>query len=344
MDFSPLSKPLDHRFPSRLLTIDSHTAGEPTRLIFGHENLPGETMAEKRRHLMNNCDHIRCLMTREPRGHLNIFAALFTKPVSDNADFGLIYMDAKRYPFLCGHAVIGAVTTTIELGIIPAEDGIKPMIVDTPSGKVHAAATVKDTLVKEVSIEMVPAFVGPTDCHVTMADGATVTVDLVCVGGYFAMVDVSELGMSLKQENHRRLIGLGMDIIEKANEQLVITHPTRPDVSTVDVVEFYDSRHHVAKQGSSIVILGEGHMDRSPCGTGTTAKMTLFHHRKLLDLNQPYTNTSPLGSEFKGRLIKKSAVGTVEAVVAEITGSAYLTGRHEFVVDPRDPFPRGYIL
>ena len=253
-------------------------------------------------------------------------------------------MDAKRYPFLCGHAVIGAVTTTIELGIIPADDGLKPVTVDTPSGQVHASATVTKGLVDEVSIEMVPAFVGSTDCRLTMNNGKHIIVDLVCVGGYFAMVDVAGLNLPLNNEHHRQLIGLGMEIIEKANEQLVITHPTRIDVRTVDVVEFYDSRHDVNTPGSSIVILGEGHMDRSPCGTGTTAKMTLFHHKGLLPLTQQYINTSPLGTTFKGRLIKKTTIGEVEAVVAEITGSAYLTGRHEFVVDPRDPFPKGYLL
>ncbi len=344
MNFSRVAETLSHRFTKRLVTIDSHTAGEPTRLIFGHENLPGESMADRRRYLMEKMDHIRCLMTREPRGHRNIFAALFTESATAKADFGLIYMDAKRYPYLCGHAVIGAVMTVIELGIMPVEDGIQPMTVDTPSGPVKAAATVKKGLVESVTIEMVPAFVGQTGCLLDLGKFGSIEVDLVCVGGYFAMVDVAGIDVSLNPENQKKLIDLGMAIIDAANRQMTIAHPTRIDVRTVDVVEFYDTRQDKNTPGNSIVVLGEGHMDRSPCGTGTTAKMTLFHHKGLLSLNEVYINTSPLGTTFEGKLIKKTRVGNIEAVVAEITGSAYITGRHEFVIDPRDPFPNGYLL
>ena len=356
MNFSRMAEKLAHRFPSRIVTIDSHTAGEPTRLILGHENLPGRSMADKRLHLMENLDHIRLLMTREPRGHRNIFAALFTEPVTTGADFGLIYMDAKRYPYLCGHAVIGAVMTVIEMGMIPANEGIHPMIVDTPSGQVRAAATVNAGKVESVTIEMVPAFVQQTGCRLDLdemgdSDGmgdsdemGRIEVDLVCVGGFFAMVDVAQLGISLARENHGQLIEMGMAIIDAANRQLTINHPVRSDIQTVDVTEFYDTNSDENRHGRSVVIFGESHIDRSPCGTGTTAKMTLFHHKGLLDLNQPYINTSPLGTTFKGQLIEKTRVGDIEAVVAEITGSAYITGVHEFVIDPRDPFPDGYLL
>lgn len=344
MNFTRMAESLEHRFPSRLVTIDSHTAGEPTRLIFGHETLPGQSMAEKRIHLMENMDHIRLLMTWEPRGHRNIFAALFTEPVTPGADFGLIYMDAKRYPYLCGHAVIGAVMTVIEMGITPAKEGNHPMIVDTPSGQVRAAATVHGGNVESVAIEMVPAFVGQTGCSLDLGEMGRIEVDLVCVGGFFAMVDVAQLGVSLTPKNHKRLVDMGMTIIDAANRQLEIRHPLRSDVRTVDVTEFYDSKSDEYTHGKSMVIFGEGHLDRSPCGTGTTAKMTLFHHKGLLDLKQSYVNTSPLGTTFKGQLIEKTRVGDIEAVVAEIIGSAYITGIHEFVIDPRDPFPNGYLL
>ena len=344
MNTSLITKALSNRFSSRTVTIDSHTAGEPTRLIFGHEKLPGRSMVDKRLYVMENLDHIRLLMTREPRGHRNIFAALFTEPATTGADFGLIYMDARRYPYLCGHAVIGAVTTVIEMGLIPASEGIHPMIVDTPSGPVRAAATVKAGKVKSVTIEMVPAFVRQTGCPLNLDKMGRIEVDLVCVGGFFAMVDIARLEISLGQENHEQLIDMGMAIIDAANRQLTINHPLRSDIRTVDVTEFYDTKSDEHMHGSSVVVFGEGHIDRSPCGTGTTAKMALFHHKGLLGFNQPYINTSPLGTTFKGMLIKKTRIGNIEAVVAEITGSAYITGVHEFVIDPRDPFPDGYLL
>ena len=253
-------------------------------------------------------------------------------------------MDAKRYPYLCGHAVIGAVMTVIEMGIMPTGEGKQAMTVDTPSGQVHAVATVKAGKVESVTIEMVPAFVRQTGCPLDLGEMGRIEVDLVCVGGFFAVVDVAQLGISLGRENHKQLTELGMAVIDAANRQLTISHPLRSDIRTVDVTEFYDTNSDENMHGRSVVVFGEGHIDRSPCGTGTTAKMTLFHHKGLLDLNQTYINTSPLGTTFKGRLIEKARIGDMEAVVAEITGSAYITGMHAFVIDPRDPFPNGYLL
>jgi len=251
-----MAEKLAHQFPSRIVTIDSHTAGEPTRLILGHEKLPGRSMADKRLHLMENLDHIRLLMTREPRGHRNIFAALFTEPATTGADFGLIYMDAKRYPYLCGHAVIGAVMTVIEMEIMPAREGVHPMIVDTPSGQVRAAATINAGKVESVTIEMVPAFVQQTGCRLDLDEMGQIEVDLVCVGGFFAMVDVTQLEISLARENHKQLIDMGMTIIDAANRQLTVSHPLRSDVRTVDVTEFYNSNGDENMHGNSVVIFG----------------------------------------------------------------------------------------
>ncbi len=158
------------------------------------------------------------------------------------------------------------------------------------------------------------------------------------------MVSSNQIGLDLIPSNSPRLIELGMNLIDAANQQLDVRHPTRAEVNTVDVTEFYDPANDTQGIGKSMVIYGEEHMDRSPCGTGTAAKMTLLHHQGKISLNDTFTNTSPLGTKFQGRLVEKVQLGDTVAVVAEIRGSAHVTGVHEFIVDPRDSFQEGYLL
>ncbi len=345
MHFTTAAKTLGERFASRIKTIDSHTAGETTSLVIGMQaDIPGDTMQAKRNFFIENCDAIRKLLTYEPRGLGEVFVAVVTEPVTRKAEFGLIFMDAHRYPYLCGHATIGAVTTLIETGLLAAGEGALTVVVDTPSGPLAARATVEKGRVLSVAINMVPSFVQATDCNLYLPDPGNISISLVCVGGFFAMVPVEQLGLQIIPENRRRFIQLGMEIIAAANEQLAVRHPTRPEVKTVDVTEFYNSGTPADKRHTGIVIYGESHMDRSPCGTGTAAKMTLLHHFGQLQINEPYLNTGPLGTVFQGRLVEETRVGNAPAVVAEIKGRAHITGWHEFVLASDDPFPEGFRL
>jgi proline racemase len=340
-----LTAVLKENHPSRIISIDSHTAGEPTRLIIeGIDPLPGKTMKEKRLAFMEKYDHIRRLLTRETRGHRGMFAALLTEPVTKGAHFGLIYMDPRRLPFLCGHATMGAVTTLIAAGEIAATGDRVPVVVDTPSGPMETTAFMRDGGVESVAIRMVPSFVYRDNEKLEHSDVGAISVATVCVGGFFVMVSADEIPLDWVPENRPRFVDLGMKLIDAANRQLTVRHPTRPEVNTVDVVEFYDPAGDDRGKGRSMVVYGESHLDRSPCGTGTAAKMTLLHHQGRLKLQEPFVNRSPLGTQFQGRLVEKRPLGNIEAVVAEIRGSAYLTGIHEFILDPRDPFQKGYLL
>jgi len=332
-------------FGQPFTTIDSHTAGEPTRLIIdGIPNIPGETMQDKRFYFQQNLDHIRKRLTREPCGHLGMFTAAVTKPVSPGAQFGLIYMDSRRYPFLCGHGTIGAVTTLIDIGQIQLNDGKSIITVDTPSGPLKVNVQTKNNRTESVTLNMVPSFVHKTDQVITLLNSTKITTELVCVGGFFVMVNARQLEFELIPENSTALIELGMSIIDLANRQLSVEHPERPEVKTVDVVEFYENQADQAGHYKSIVIYGESHMDRSPCGTGTTAKMTLLHHLGQLQIGEDYISAGPLGTTFTGRLVVETTIGTQEGVIAQITGNAHITGFHRFIVDNRDPFPEGYLI
>jgi proline racemase len=332
------------RYPDRIVTIDSHTQGEPTRLLIsGADTLPGSTMKDKRNAFESHYDHVRMRLTREPRGHRGIMAAVVTEPVSPEGKFGLFYMDARRYPYLCGHATIGAVTTLIEAGALDAEDGDTVITVDTPSGPLDAHTRIRYGRVESVAIDMVPSFVFDTGRELEIAGFGKVPVDLVCVGGFFAMVSARSVGIDLVPENSHRLIPLGMEVIAAANQAFGVYHPERPEVNTVDVTEFYDEDPE-AGTGKSVVIYGESHMDRSPCGTGTTAKMTLLHHRGKLAPGQVYKNASPLGTVFEGRIVKTLSIGEFGAIVGQVRGNAQITGYHQFVLDANDPFPKGFLL
>ncbi len=345
MDARRIIERLRSTFPFRLTSIDSHTAGEPTRLIIGGiDPIPGATMKAKREYLTNHLDHIRRLLTREPRGHRGIMAALLTEPVTDGAEFGLIFMDARRYPFLCGHATIGAICALNEAGVLVLEHSDTTIIVDTPSGPMETTALVQNGKIESVAIKMVPSFVYGADQMLNLPGVGSILTDTVCVGGFFIMISTEQINLDLTPENSSALIKTGMALIDAANQQLSVRHPTRPEVKTVDVVEFYDHSRHSENRGSNIVVYGESHMDRSPCGTGTAATMTLLHHNRQLPVGQLFINQSLLGTTFEGRVVAETRVGDLKAVVTEIRGSAQITGMHEFVVDPQDPFPEGFLL
>lgn len=331
-------------FPDRIVTIDSHTQGEPTRLLVGGiPALPGNSIKDKRKYFESRLDHIRMLLTREPRGHRGIMAAVVTEPVSPDGHFGLFYMDARRYLHLCGHATIGAVVSLIELGALSAGDGESVITIDTPSGPMGAHTRIKDGRVDSVAIEMVPSFVFDMGREININGFNKIKVDLVCVGGFFAMLEAGSIGIELIPENSRPLIKLGMDVIEAANQTLRVYHPQRPEVKTVDAVEFYTEDPEKG-HGKSVVIYGESHMDRSPCGTGTTAKMTLLHHKGKLGPGQVYKSAGTLDTVFEGQILKTTSIGEFSGIVGQVRGNAWVTGFHQFIVDSRDPFQKGFLI
>jgi proline racemase len=333
-------------FPAGITTVDSHTAGEYTRLVVhGTGPIEGTTMAQKREFFIKHLDSQRRLLTREPRGNRDVVVAVTTDAVTSEASFGLIYMDACRYPYLCGHATIGAVTTLLETGLVkarPDEHGLAKIVVDTPSGPMATKARIKNNRVVSVSFTSVPCFVFAKDITLDLPSSGSLNIDLVCAGGFFAMVNLDQPFFYRKLPTNQQLISMGMEITNNACQKLNVFHPLRPEVSSIDVTEFY--RHTQNLHGQSMVIYGESHMDRSPCGTGTAAKMALLHNKGLVQAQTFYTNKGPLGTEFKAKITQETRIGNYPAVQVEITGRAHITGLHHFVLDDQDPFPEGFLL
>jgi proline racemase len=359
-----------HRhFPNSILAIDSHVGGEPARLVVGGlPPIPGQTVNDKRLYLSENLDEVRLRLTREPRGHRDMFASILTEPESDAAAFGLVYMDARRYPYLCGHATMAAVSALIELGLIEVQLPETHVVVDTPSGPWRTTARVRErpasplrqntsgddpcrepgrpagVVVDSVTIRPEVAFAYLLDQPLDVPGLGRIQVDVSFTGGFFVMVPIDQIGLELKPENAPRLASLGMSIMDAASVQLSVRHPQRPYINTIDVVEFFDSTEHANGRGKNFVVFGEGHVDRSPCGTGTCAKMALLHRRGELALGQPFVNQGLMGTTFNARVVRETSVADLPAIIPEVSGTAYLTGLHRFVLAPGDPFPEGFLL
>ncbi|MCF6096993.1 proline racemase [Thermovorax subterraneus] len=333
------------RFGKLIIAVDSHTMGEPTRVVVGGiPHIPGKTMAEKKEYLEKNMDHIRTALMHEPRGHRDMFGSIITAPVNQEADFGIIFMDGGGYLNMCGHGSIGAVTVAIETGMVKAVTPVTHVKLDTPAGLVEARAEVEDNVVKSVTVRNVPAFLYEADVKIDVPELGQITADIAFGGSFFAIVDAKQLGIKIEPSNVDDLIKAGMAIKRAANKQIKVQHPEKEHIKTIDLVEIYDDTENPNAHLKNVVIFGDGQADRSPCGTGTCAKMATLYAKGKLDLGQDFLYESIIGTVFKGRLIGATKVGPFDAVIPEITGNAYITGFNQFVIDPDDPVKYGFLL
>jgi proline racemase len=336
-------------FAKVISTIDSHTAGECTRLVTsGLPPLRGATMAEKL------ADAERCLpwaprfLLLEPRGHKDMFGAMLTAPCSPDADIGVVFMDNQGYEPMCGHAVIGAVTTMLETGVLPKQEPETHVTLDTPSGLVRALARIERGHVTSVSFQNVPSFVYRSDVALDVPGIGEMVIDVVFGGLFFVFVDARQLALDLVPANAGRLADLGMRILEVANERIDVEHPDLPHIDRIIDLRFYREPGTNGADSRNVVILGDHMVDRSPCGTGTSAETALRHAQGRLGIGESFVTESIIGTRFRGELVAETEVGSgnayFPAVIPRITGSAILTGFHRFVLDPGDPFPEGFQL
>ncbi|MFO7743410.1 MAG: proline racemase family protein [Anaerolineae bacterium] len=329
--------------------MDSHTAGECTRLVTsGLLPIPGDTMAEKLAYAEDQLRWVPGFLLLEPRGHKDMFGAILTPPCSPEADVGAVFMDNQGYEPMCGHAVIGTATTVLETGMVPMSEPETLVSLHTPSGLVRAYARIEDGRVMSVSFENVPAFVYRSDLRLRIPGVGTLTVDVVFGGLFFVFVDARQLTIDLVPANAARLADLGMRILEVANREVEVRHPELSHIDRIIDVRFYVDPGPDGTDSRNVVILGDHMIDRSPCGTGTSAEAALRHAQGRLEVGGSFVTESIIGTRFTGRILAETTVGSgaesFPAVVPRITGSAHLTGFHQFVLDGGDPFPQGFRL
>ena len=337
-------------------TVDSHTAGECTRLVTGGlPPIPGKTVAEKLAYVEDHLPWVPGFLLLEPRGHKDMFGAILVPPCSPEADIGVLFMDNQGYEPMCGHAVIGTVTTVLEMGMFEMSDPETCIVLDTPSGLVRAYAQTVEGRVGSVSFENVPAFVYRSDLVLSVPEvgdvrGRTINVraDIVFGGLFFVFVDARGIEIELVPENAARLADLGMRILTVANEHVAVRHPDLPHIDRIIDLRFYVEPGGDGADSRNVVILGDHMVDRSPCGTGTSAETALRYARGRLRLGESFVTESIIGTRFTGQAVAETQVGNgtevFPAVVPRITGRAYVTGFHRFALDPEDPFPEGFRL
>lgn len=334
---------------SKMFTaIDMHTAGEAARLIVsGVHKFPGKTMADKKEYLKTQRDDIRKTLMLEPRGHSDMFGAFICEPVNEEADYGIIFMDAGGYLNMCGHNTIAAMTAAVENGWVNIEEGQKEVkvIQDTPAGLVEGIVHLKeDGNVDFVSFENVESFLYKKGVKVNVPELGEIEIDISFGGSFFALLPASSVGLSIKPENTSKFSEVGIKIRDAINAQIEIQHPTLSHIKTVDLVEFYGPPTSPSATYQNVVVFGDGQVDRSPCGTGTSAKLATLFAKGEMKVKDTFVYESILGTMFKGEVVSETKVGDYTAIIPRVSGSAYTTGFNNILINPSDPLKNGFVL
>jgi proline racemase len=332
------------RFDRVISTIDAHAAGEPLRIITaGLPPLPGATILARRRAMADLFDDIRRVLLFEPRGHADMYGAVLTPPVSEGADFGVLFLTNEGYSTMCGHGVIALTTALLETGMLPRRDPCTEVAYDSPAGLIRASATIDDGRVTSVAFRNVPSFCFAHALNLETSVGS-VAVDVAFGGAFYALVDASALGVEVLPENASQLTRLGMEIKHAVEREIEVVHPEEPELRGIYGTIISEPPRSAAADGRNITIYAEGAVDRSPCGTGTSAKLASLYARSNIPLYEPYVHESVIGTTFTGRVIGETQVGLFPAVETEISGRGFITGFHQFVVDPDDPTSGGFLV
>jgi proline racemase len=331
------------RFSSMITAVDAHACGEPGRVITGGIlDVPGRTMFDKKVWLETHADHIRKRMLREPRGYPALCCNLILPPTHPEADAGFVIMEQTEYPPMSGTNTICVVTVLIETGMVRATEPVTRLKLDTPAGLITVDAEVRDGKVKRVTFRNVPAFAVHLDAKIEVPKLGPVTVDVAYGGMFYVIADAAQFGLSIVPEEAREMVRIAELVKAATREQLPVKHPENPAIDGVSITQISAAN----RKNAVVVSTGNlaGVLDRSPCGTGTCAKMAVLHAKGQLTLHQDFIHEGILGTTFTGCLIEETRVGPYRAVVPTISGSAWITGIAQYVLDPEDPFPEGFTV
>lgn len=324
--------------------VDSHTEGMPTRVITGGVGvIPGRTMAERRTYFMANQDHIRTRLMYEPRGHGAMSGAILQPPTRDDADWGVLFIEVSGCLPMCGHGTIGVATVLVETGMVPVTEPVTTVRLDTPAGLVVVRVEVEDGSAKSVTIRNVPAFAVGLDREVDVPGYGRVRYDLAFGGNFYAMVSIEEVGLPFDRAAGQEILTAGLAVMAAIDKEGEPVHPVDSTIAGCHHVQFV-APGSTARYSRHAMAIYPGWFDRSPCGTGTSARMAQLHARGELGIDEEFVNESFIGTTFRGRLVERVEVGGITAVVPEITGRAWITGTAQYMIDPDDPFPNGFRL
>ena len=325
--------------------IDYHTAGEPFRIVTGGVGpIPGRTILEKRRYEQQRLDRVRELVVHEPRGHADMYGCFLTEPEDDAADLGVIFFHNAGYSTACGHGTIALATAALDAGMVPKQEPETQLVFDVPSGRLPVVASVVDGRVGKVRFRNVPSFVFAEALPAATSAGA-VTADVAYGGAFYASVDARELGLAVEPRNLPRFIELGREIKRELEAAHDVVHPLQPELRDVYGVIFFAAESGGPEfRQRNVTVFADGEVDRSPCGSGTSARLALLDSSGALPRGATLVHTSIIGTEFEARVLGETTVADLPAVVTEVAGTAHLTGYHHFVLEPDDSLGTGFLL
>jgi proline racemase len=325
-------------------TVESHTEGMPTRVVTGGVGvIPGATMAERRQWFVENSDELRTFLMYEPRGHAAMSGAILQPPTRPDADYGVLFIEVSGLLPMCGHGTMGVATVLVETGMVPVTEPLTTIRLDTPAGLVVATVRIEDGAARAVTIRNVPAICVGLDRQVKVPGFGEVRYDIAFGGNFYAIVKLEELGLPFEREAKNDLLAAGLAIMDAVNAADEPVHPERPDIRGCRHV-YLEAPGSTARHSRHAMAIHPGWFDRSPCGTGTSARLAQLHARGELGIGDELVNESFIGSRFVGRLAGTTEVAGRTAVVPEITGRAWVTGTAQYHLDPTDPFPHGFLL
>jgi len=330
---------------TKITSIDAHTGGEPLRILTsGFPELPGDSILAKRRYAQENFDHLRTALMCEPRGHADMYGCVLTEPVTADGDFGILFLHNAGFSTMCGHGIIAIVKVGLETGLIQKEGNRPTIKIDTPAGRVTAVAKRENGRVSQVSFRNVPSFVYALEQRVTVPAVGPIKYDVAYGGAFYAFVSADELGLGMAEKDFGQLIDVGIRIKKSVMQSLPIKHPFEEDLGFLYGVIFVGAAHDAKHHSRNVCMFADGEIDRSPTGTGISARAALHFAKGEIGINEPFMVESILGSTFTGEVVETLNYGPYAAVIPQITGTAHIVGRNELLIDPEDPLQHGFIL
>jgi proline racemase len=345
------------RLGARIEAVDAHAAGEPGRVIVsGVDNVPGATMFDKMTWLQANRDDMRLRMLREPRGYPAANCNLILPSTNPAADAGYVIMEQVEYPGMSGTNTMCVVTVLLETGMLPMTEPVTELILEAPAGLIRVTADCADGKVRGVTFRNVPAFATHLDTHVEVPQLGTVSVDVAYGGMFYAIADAEPFGLRLTPDEGRDIVRISAMVKAAAAEQLPVVHPDQPGFRGITIAQLTGPAHDAGNDARNVVTVSTGKLDwsrpatwtgaidRSPCGTGTSARMAVLHAKGRLAVGDTFRHEGILGTVFTGRVVEETQVGPYRAIVPSITGQAWITGFARYVIDPTDPFQDGFTI
>jgi len=329
-----------------LKVVDMHTGGEPLRIVIdGYPDIPKGTILEKRAYVRDHLDHLRKILIFEPRGHYDMYGALLVEPDLPGADLAVLFMHNEGYSTMCGHAIIALGRYAVDEELVARQEPVTTVNIEAPCGLIVATVEVRDGMAGAVSFESVPAFLFARDQTIELPGFGAISFDIAYGGAFYALADCHQFGLEFGRDRVRDFVDAASALTETLKAEFPLSHPDHSDLAFLYGTILTDGKDAFSGEATkNICVFAEAEVDRSPTGSGVTARLAAMHAKGQIDIGQTRTFESIAGSRFSGAVAKAAKTGPHDAIIARVGGRAYYSGRTEFIVEPDDDLGRGFLL